>query len=244
MKRFFKKLYQSLRKRSRLLIGQRFFVKKIGGLTYLMDIKTLADRRLDAWGVYEKEQIDFFFDHSQKIQSKAFFDIGGHLGFYSLQAIHCDVFETVDIFEPDSVNISQLHANLFLNGFCDRLTLHSLALSNESREGYFQRSDESNRGRGFLSEAGDQKVIMKRFDDLFQNQNHISSFKIDVEGGEIAVIEGMKNYLKNNPCFLQIESYPDQAEALHQLMTSLGYEFVCTIDVDHYFCAGSLKTHF
>ena len=56
-----------------------------------------------------------------------------------------------------------------------------------------------------------------------------------MEGHEIEVILGSKNFLKNNYCFIQVEVLnKDKFDDLNILMSDLGYKKVHQIE-DHYY---------
>ena len=61
----------------------------------------------------------------------------------------------------------------------------------------------------FVSNKNDEKNICL---DSFNLKDHNVLFKIDVEGGELKVLEGIENMLKNNKCFLIIETHSRQLE--------------------------------
>ena len=78
-------------------------------------------------------------------------------------------------------------------------------------------------------------LIVTRIDSIFNISGECATFKIDVEGEELNVIKGMKEFLKNILCVLQIESFADNFEELKELLSSMNYEYVQSITEDHYF---------
>ena len=236
MKRY-KKIWMSIRKRLLLLMGKRYHVKKTGGLRYLLDMKNRVDRQVDAFGIYEKPQIDYLFSRLKAAGCSCFIDIGSHWGYYSVMFASDPAFQSADIyaFEPDKFNRYQMYANLFLNKLHDRITVFEYAISSQEGELKFHHFDENNRGRSCIAEDGEITVKTTRLDTILKLNNKVLGIKIDVEGHELDVISGMTEALKNNKCILQIESFPEYLVELESVMEELGYKKMKSIHADHYF---------
>lgn len=230
----------SIRKRFFLLLGKRFLVKKVKGITYLLDMRNRVDRQIDSFSKYETPQVEFLFGMLKKKSCDYFVDIGSHWGYYSLVLANDADFNNTQImaFEPDEINRNQLYANLFLNKLQDRIKVYEQAISSEEGEIRFHHFDENNRGRSCISEDGEIVVKTTRLDNILNVNNKSIGIKIDVEGHELNVISGMGDVLKNNKCILQIESFADVLPELKKSMSSLGYTLIKTINSDHYFVCG------
>ena len=59
--------------------------------------------------------------------------------------------------------------------------------------------------------------------------------KMDVEGSEFHALAGMERTLRDNRCYLQVELYSDRFEDLKALFERLGYRYLKTNYIDHYF---------
>ena len=234
---FYKKHWMSLRKKVFLLLGKRYFIKKVDGLHLLLDIKNRVDRHIDAFSQYEKSQTDFLFNKLKSAQCSCFIDIGSHWGYYSLLFASHNYFDRADIyaFEPDSINRNQLNANLFLNKLQDRIKVYDYALSNQDGTLFFHHFDENNRGRSCIAEDGEITVQTTRLDSVLTLKGQMLGIKVDVEGHELDVISGMQETLKNNKCIIQIESFSEMLPDLLSVMSKLNYKNIATIDSDHYF---------
>jgi FkbM family methyltransferase len=129
------------------------------------------------------------------------YDIGANVGVYSLVAALKPAGARVYAFEPSYPNVASLCANIVLNDATGRITPLPLALSNETGLRTFGlRSLDAGTARHALGEApaGEgatlyrQPVLAYRLDDAVARlqlplPNHI---KLDVDGGELAVLEG------------------------------------------------------
>ncbi len=235
--RFHKRLWMSIRSRFFLSIGKRFYIKKVRGLTYMLDMRNRVDRQVDAFSIYEKPQIDFLFAQLRENKCSCFIDIGSHWGYYSLLFAKEACFDQAEIyaFEPDKINRYQLYGNLFLNKLQDRIVVYDYAISKEEGELRFHRYDENNRGKSCISDDGEIVVKTTRLDTHIKMKDKSIGIKIDVERHELDVIAGMTDLLSNNTCLLQIESFAESLPALKSAMADLGYTMINTIVADHYF---------
>ena len=58
---------------------------------------------------------------------------------------------------------------------------------------------------------------------------------MDVEGYEFHALAGMQQTLRRNACYVQVELFSDRLDELQQLFAGLGYCFVHTEYIDHFF---------
>jgi len=169
-------------------------------------------------------------------QNSILVDVGAHHGFYTLLAATKSESIKVIAFEPAPENFEILKKNSELNKLSN-VQLHSVALSDENGERAFEVSRVSSRS-GFyhtpLTETIQTlKVPTARLDDFFRALPHVPVFvKIDVEGHEIAVLEGMTRILTRlEDLRLLVEFNPDcqesaghDPEALLRKLNELGFD--------------------
>jgi FkbM family methyltransferase len=139
-------------------------------------------------GSYEKNKCELF---ERSIQAgDVVFDIGAHVGFYTLLASHLAGPQgKVFAFEPLPRNIRYLKEHLRMN-HVENVTLFEAALSDRTGAAYFSASGDSSMGS--LSNCGGLAVTTLTLDSLWQNQGLPlpQVVKIDVEGAELAVLHG------------------------------------------------------
>ena len=75
----------------------------------------------------------------------------------------------------------------------------------------------------------------KKGDDLFKFQNKVIFFKIDVEGHELQVLEGLFNLFENNKIILQIEILPKNEILVKKKLFEFKFIELTKIDFDFYF---------
>jgi FkbM family methyltransferase len=163
-----------------------------------------------------------------------FYDVGANIGAYSLIAgtLGFDVLA----FEPASYNTETLEENIALNKI-SRVRVLPVALGSQTKLGEFTVMDAtSGSSRGFYNEAGEfhlstegavtRTVMVLTMDaciELF-GLPPPNLLKIDVDGGEIEVIEGAKRTL-SSPVLrsVLIEAGEGRAETLCDIMISNGF---------------------
>jgi len=129
-----------------------------------------------------------------------FIDVGANIGWYSVHAAKIvGPNGKVVAFEPEPNNLALLHRNVQVNGLSN-VIVDSRALSKEA--GSFKLYlEKNNLGMHSLVVEHDGKqyidVQTMRFDDYWKNQGEIKLVKIDTEGAEGMILEGMRDTLKS-----------------------------------------------
>lgn len=138
-------------------------------------------------------------------------DVGANVGTYSLLAALSGA--QAEAFEPGESARARLRRNAELNGVT--VTLHDVALSEENGEAVL--TTESRSGIRRLSEdgAGDT-VSTRRADGIDAPQPDV--VKIDVEGAELRVLQGMRDTLADaRTVFVEVHDGVDRAAVEEQL---------------------------
>lgn len=147
-------------------------------------------------------------------------EIGSNIGYYTLLiAQHIGSKGKLIAFEANKDLAELTLDSLSINGYLDRVNLHSLAVSDSCgemnfyiRERYLGNSSFEEVSEQHLDSLKDQqrKVIVKTvaLDQFLQGADRQVDFlKIDVEGAEPRVFQGMKEILKENPHILIVMEY-------------------------------------
>ncbi len=127
-------------------------------------------------------------------------DIGAHIGYYTVLASKLNSGK-VWAFEPDPNNYDELVRNIKFNG-CGNVTAVSKAVGSrtESAELFLYGRFSGERS---LVDIGHQLHKTVGVDvvslDEFLGKGKIDVVKIDVDGGEVGVLTGMKHLLERNP---------------------------------------------
>jgi FkbM family methyltransferase len=168
-----------------------------------------------------------------------FFDIGANIGIYTVFAAkRISGSGLVVAFEPHIPSASSLIENLFLNDVQQRARLVTAALTNENRLDTFNyyathAASSSSQFGSFVAEG-------RNFEPVFVELKSGSTLdslcgsgllpapdvvKIDVDGNELHVLQGMRNVLgaSHRPRSLQIELHINSKAEIIQLCIDAGY---------------------
>lgn len=153
------------------------------------------------------------------------FDIGGHVGYYAIiQAQQVGVEGHVFVFEPRPLNISYIKRHIRVNQI-ENVTLIESAVSDTVGEAKFE--SRVGTGTGFLSSSGDLAVKTTTVDVLVEKENYpVPDFiKIEVEGGEIGVLQGAAKSIARRRPNLLIATHGDSEHAfVINFLADLEYE--------------------
>lgn len=212
---------------------------------FLLNYRNHIDRKILTDGAYEREQLDQLYMMSELLGVDFFFDIGANIGLYSVRMASSRNISKIYAFEPVTENRNQLHANILLNGLDDLVDVYAVALSNTSGTVPFMKNLGNSTGRSCIKEtsivASDEQrfrevsVLTNSLDNMFSLEDKKLAFKVDVEGHEVKVLEGMRELLSANKCVVQVESFESNKKACFQFFYLLGYQSICSIADDHYF---------
>ena len=175
-------------------------------------------------GIYEPS-IRGVFERLVKPHSVVF-DIGAHVGFYTLLASVLVGSEgKVVAFEPLPQNLSYLKEHITINGI-NNVTVIDAAVANYCGETFFQIAPDSSMGRINTSE-GDIKITVCTLDHMISSHQITTPdlIKMDIEGAEMLALEGANALLSEaRPTILLSTHGDDIRERCCDYLVSLGYQ--------------------
>ena len=184
-------------------------------------------------GSYEYEKARLF--ERRVRDSSVVYDIGAHVGFYTLLASELvSAAGKVIAFEPVPRNLKYLKKHLEIN-HCTNVIIIEAAVSDKSGSSLFSEGSKSS--TGYLSQDGNLNVRTVAIDDLVMSgeiapPDHI---KIDVEGAELLVLKGAEFTLSSYAPELFLSTHSPK---LHidccNLLSSLNYELKPIVGSDLY----------
>ncbi len=164
-------------------------------------VTNYSSRKQIISGMYEAKSICVF--RSQLRQGMRVLDVGANMGIYTILAASVvGRGGSVIAVEPDPVAISFLKSNVLENGYIDTVTIVERAASNVVGVGHLYSTSGSGRSslaanRSTRTEhATELEVKTMSIDDLLCG-NRVDLTKIDVEGAEISVLEGMSRTIED-----------------------------------------------
>jgi FkbM family methyltransferase len=152
------------------------------------------------------------------------FDIGANAGYYTLLSSSL-VGQTGRIFafEPLPRNLRYLRKHLLINN-CTNVEVLDVAVSD--REGFANFDDTAPPAMGSISERGSLTVRTVTLDDLLaaKTVGPPRFMKIDVEGGEVQVLQGAAKILRDfRPVIFLATHGPQIHKDCMELLTQSGY---------------------
>lgn len=168
-------------------------------------------------------------------------DIGANIGNHTLFFLSKCGAKKVYSFEPVKDTFRILRKNIKLNHYGKRAVLYNCGVGAAKGKASISLYDPNNIGSTQIqiSETGGLKVISI---DGLNISEKIGFIKIDCEGFEKAVIEGMLSTLRKNLPYILIEIRPENYEYIFKTLTDMNYTFKTIVKNDEYeLCFCSIK---
>ena len=220
-----------------MFIGKYQIKIQINNFIFEIDIRESIERKTYFIREYEKKRMDQLHQYSKEINSEILIDVGANIGFYSI--LSSDKFKKIYSFEPNVRNFKVLKNNIKRNKLKNIKILNfGLGENEEVLMGNSNTKGELFQTSGFAVSKDNkkgEKALIKKGDDVLGFKNKTLTIKIDVEGFESFVLNGLKRTLVNNWCVLQIEIWKKNNDEVHGFLKSLNYKMICSIDGDTYF---------
>lgn len=154
--------------------------------------------------------------------ASTFIDIGANIGNHT--CFFAPKFDLTIAVEPSSVTASILRANILLNGLQNKVAVVQAAVSNLSGQATHYTSSGDNLGGSSLDgrrrdtlASTSEEVDLRTGDDIVADVTplnaKISFVKIDVEGHERAVLQGMSDTLRLHQPLIMFEADNGQSAA-------------------------------
>ena len=225
--------------------GRVPYVARAQGARFVVDTTDLIDRELAINAIWEAEQLEDFAAICRTHNVDRFLDIGANAGVYSVMLAMKGLGGEIIAFEPDPGNRARLLANIAANGLQHKIRVVEEAVGDKAGDVVLMEAGSHNRGESWIAHpdkppeeapgVASHVVRQIRFDDVFAFRGDTILVKMDVEGSEFHALAGMDRTLRDNLCYLQVELYSDRFEDLKALFAGLGYRYLRTNYIDHYF---------
>jgi len=209
----------------------------IGKIKMFLDYLDPIDREIIEHQKFEDQEINFLKKNIKENDINYFVDVGSNCGYYSVTLAYYNKNLKIKAFEPNKEAYNKFSKTLDINPIvAKKIELNNFGLSNCSGEyemislekfGYLQtggsaiiKSDEK--------QSIDTKVIKANFkkgDEVINFVNKNLCIKIDVEGHEYQVIEGLENILTKNKIILQVEIANENFQTINNLLKNFELKF-------------------
>jgi FkbM family methyltransferase len=187
-----------------------FWFKGARGLKFELVPGEHVDHYIFTEGLYEKRFL-FLVERLFK-GSRVALDVGANIGNHAL--FFSRIFRQVHAFEPNPTTLKRLHRNIGANGVAN-IVVHPFGLSDENNVKAFQDLSGVNAGASRIVESSGanlKTIEVKRGDDVIEARRlkGVDFIKVDVEGHEIAVLEGLKATIARDQPAVAFEFHPSQ----------------------------------
>jgi len=180
-------------------------------------------------GTYEPKNVEAI---QKTVREKDIaYDIGAHVGYFSI--LMGDLVGSggkVIAFEPRRLNLNYLKWHISTN-HCENIKIFVKALGDYS--GHAKLETRTGSGTGYISETGDENVEITSIDELVESGilPPPTFLKIDVEGGEIAVLRGAQKVIEKQRPRMILATHGDKIDAeCRTLLREWNYDIH---DIDH-----------
>jgi FkbM family methyltransferase len=207
----------------------------VGDASAEFEVTTPFEYNLFHKGAYSRELnvLDDLLDELEP--DDVFYDVGAHVGLYSLLAADLLDDGRVYAFEPNPSNAETFERNITINSSDINVLYYALGDSESEvvleTEGLLDAHGQINDG----SESGDGIQVNAVRADTLVDRGHVpipSIIKIDIEGHELEALEGMDRLLSYPKCrVVYVECHPgclsqigDSVDAVVDLFRESGFE--------------------
>lgn len=199
----FKRLFKNKKNRSIMDVfnKKKYFVMMNSEIVFsIRDLGNSTISRGISFFSKEKETIQWIDSFNN---GSNFVDIGANIGIFSLYAAYKG--HNIISIEPESLNFAVLNINIYDNQFKKNIKSFPFSISTKNNIGFLKLSEiawgKSNHQFNH-KEKNDNSYLQGSYgcsaDYLFEKINFIPNYiKIDVDGNELLVIQGMENTLKS-----------------------------------------------
>jgi FkbM family methyltransferase len=227
-----------------MTIGKHKVDINLNKYVFELDIRESIERKTYFIREYEKKRMDYLIQTSKKIKSEILIDIGANIGFYSI--LLSKYFKIIKSYEPNLRNFRVLNRNIKKNKLQNIIQTFNYGLGNKKQilKGTSMTKGELFQTSGFsISEKNEhgEDVFVYIGDEVLDFNGEILTIKIDVEGHELFVLQGIKKTLENNACIVQIEIWDKNQKEIYAFLNNLDYKKTTSIDGDTYFSNTNLN---
>jgi len=180
-------------------------------------------------GTYEPKNVEAI----QKTvrENDVAYDVGAHVGYFAvLMGDLVGSAGKVIAFEPRGLNLGYLQKHVATNN-CHNIQIVSKALGDHS--GHAKLETRTGTGTGYVSDTGDEDIEITSIDELVESGAlpPPTFLKIDVEGGEMAVLRGAQKVIESQRPRMILATHGDAIDAeCRALLREWNYDMQ---DIDH-----------
>jgi FkbM family methyltransferase len=229
---------------------------RYGGYSMDCDLRKMLQRQFYFFGTYPLEERTLATWTEEAAKASVIFDIGANAGIYSLAAAASNPEVVVHAFEPSPDIAAHFRHTVAQNYLQNRIHVHQCAVTREGgtvQLNFFSGEHRDNEGMNYITterrSAESIEVDSVSVDDFCHQHgiDRIDLMKIDVQGGEPAVLAGAREMINRKAIrsiYFELNWNHDDpsvcsaAKSL-QLLESAGYRFAGPDAKSRFQCAGN-----
>ncbi len=218
-------------------INYEYFGLKLKG-----NINEPMDKEIFLFHEYENHQIDYLLNLMKISKFDYFIDVGANSGLYSMIVAKNDRNIEIKSFEPVKKTIMKFRENIKLNQNLKNIEIFEFGLSNRNsnllmkslkKKNYIQTGGFGVAQSGeILNNLHTEYAEFKKGDDILNLKNKNLVLKIDAEGHEKEVIEGLSNNLNENNILMQIEIFDKKIDVMTKILKEKNFYKIHMIESD------------
>lgn len=183
------------------------------------------------WQGYEPETTPIFYQLATA--ARVTFDVGAHVGFYSLLAAHANPAGKVYAFEPMTATFNRLQSNIVLNELNNISATNAAVAATDGTAEFYHGSTYIPCSCGLSADIFEAGTVVSSFqvpvislDNFVRRENltQVDLIKIDVETTEFQVLQGMAETLRRDQPDIICELWEGPLQIMDQLLSALGYQ--------------------
>ena len=187
------------------LIGRRYVVARVNDYRMMLDLETPGlSRTLFVYGT--REIMDTYVVRKEVRGKMNVLEVGANIVYYAMMEAQ-QVTGKIYALEPDPRNLELLRKNAELNNCTDKLLLYPYAASDRNGTAQLYLGKRTNVSSLVAQDynAGAETIEVKclKLDD-FPDIDQIDFIRMDIEGYECRVLDGMRGYLASHKRPLKI----------------------------------------
>ena len=230
----FKRLIPSLGIRISKLFNKNRGYYNIKNIIFYLDFLDPVDRQIILNKEYEQDAVNFLEDEMRKNFFSNFLDIGANSGYYSFYFAKKFSNLKIQAFEPNLDAHNKFLKTVLKNSF-KNVKISNFGLSNVNNKvkmiTWFKHGIAKTNSI-ILDKSHDMKnskifeANLRIGDEIINMSNKKIVLKIDVEGHELSVLDGLKVLLNKNKSLILIEIADEKFEKVNKYLSEKNFRII------------------
>ena len=230
----FKRLIPSLGIRILKLVNKNRGFYNINNILFYLDFLDPVDREIILNKEYEQDAVNFLEAEMRKNFFSNFLDIGANSGYYSFYFAKKFTDLKIQAFEPNVDAYNKFLKTILKNSF-KNIEISNFGLSNINEKTkmitWFKHGIAKTNST-ILDKSHDTKnskifeVNLRIGDEVISLSGKKIVLKIDVEGHELSVLNGLKSTLNKNKCLILVEIGDEKFEEVNKYLIEKNFKII------------------